>query len=71
MNYYLTPPEFDLRMVFKGDLVLDQNKPDGALHKTVDGSKGFRHFNWTPQIKLKEGILETIQWYERSLNERN
>ncbi len=56
---------------YKGKLILDPTKPDGASHKTVDGSKGFEHFNWRPQINFKAGVLETIQWFERSLNGRN
>ena len=49
---------------YKGKLVLDASKPDGAPYKTVDGSRGFNHFQWLPERNFKQGIAETIDWYE-------
>ena len=51
---------------YKGDLVLDTSKPDGAMHKIMDCSLGAEHFGWSPQRKFKQGIAETIQWYIRN-----
>lgn len=48
---------------YKGKLILDPSKPDGAAHKTVDGSKGREHFGWGPTRKLRQGVAETIKWY--------
>lgn len=48
---------------YKGDLVLDLTKPDGALHKTVDGSRGALHFGWTPQRDFKQGVADAIDWF--------
>jgi len=48
---------------YEGDLVLDPTKPDGAPHKTVDGSRGNRHFGWGPGRKLSAGIADAIEWY--------
>lgn len=48
---------------YKGKLVLDISKPDGAPYKTVDGKLGEKLLNWKPQIDLKEGIKLTTDWY--------
>lgn len=48
---------------YEGELVLDPSKPDGAPHKTVDGTRGARHFGWAPRGGLREGVLDTIRWY--------
>ena len=51
---------------YKGKLVFDQSKPDGAKYKTVDGSKAAEIFGWSPEISLNKGIKETIDWYFES-----
>lgn len=49
---------------YSGELVLDAKKPDGAPYKTVDGSKALAHFGWGPTRSLREGIAETVKYYE-------
>lgn len=48
---------------YEGELVFDETKPDGAPYKTVDGALGEKLLNWKPEIDLKEGIRDTIDWY--------
>lgn len=48
---------------YKGELILDPSKPDGAPYKTVDGSRGARLFGWKPSRNFKDGVAETIGWY--------
>ena len=48
---------------YKGEIILDSTKPDGAEYKTVDGGKGEIIFKWKPQTDLKYGIKQTIKWY--------
>lgn len=48
---------------YRGKLVLDTSKPDGAPYKTVDGSKASAHFGWTPSRSLQAGIAEAIEYY--------
>lgn len=48
---------------YEGELLLDPSKPDGAPHKTVDGSRGERHFGWKPSRGFRQGVEETIKWY--------
>ena len=51
---------------YKGELILDNTKPDGAPFKTVDGNKGEKHLNWSPQISFKKGLKKTVQDYLHS-----
>lgn len=48
---------------YEGELVLDPSKPDGAPYKTVDGSRGAKHFGWSPQRDFKQGVADAIEWY--------
>jgi len=48
---------------YEGELVLDSSKPDGAPYKTVDGSRGAKHFGWSPERDFKQGVSDAIQWY--------
>lgn len=48
---------------YKGELVFDISKTDGASFKTVDGTSGNKYFNWSPSTNFMEGLRETINWY--------
>jgi len=48
---------------YKGKIVLDRSKPDGAPHKTMDNSKLKALFNWVPPTSLRNGIEQTVEWY--------
>lgn len=48
---------------YKGELVLDPSKPDGAPYKTVDGSRGEKHFGWVPGTPFRSGVQDTVRWY--------
>ncbi len=50
---------------YRGEIRLDPTKPDGAPYKTVDGSKGEQLLGWKPSIPFREGVAETIRWYEK------
>lgn len=48
---------------YTGDLVFDHARPDGAAHKTVDGSRGEALLGWRPEVELREGVRETVAWF--------
>lgn len=48
---------------WEGEFVFDAAKPDGAPHKTVEGSKGRRLLGWGPGTALREGIEDTVLHY--------
>ena len=49
---------------YEGEIRLDPDKPDGAAYKTVDGSRGKELLGWEPSIDFREGVAQTIAWYE-------
>lgn len=48
---------------YEGEIKLDTSKPDGAVYKTVDGSKGKQLLDWEPSKNFEDGVKETIEWY--------
>lgn len=51
---------------YKGELVFDTTKPDGAPYKVMDVSLCKKIFKWLPKIDLEKGISETYKWYAKS-----
>ncbi|KAF0162021.1 MAG: GDP-fucose synthetase [Rhodocyclaceae bacterium] len=47
---------------FKGRLVFDASKPDGAPRKLMDVSR-LKSLGWQAQIKLEDGLRETYAWF--------
>ena len=47
---------------FEGEIVFDATKPDGAPRKLLDTSR-LTALGWQPRFSLKEGLIETYQWY--------
>jgi len=48
---------------YKGRIVLDKSKPDGAPYKTMDNTRLKKIFNWVPPTSLREGIKKTVEEY--------
>ncbi len=48
---------------FKGRVVFDESKPDGAPRKLLDITK-IRKLGWSPKSSLEEGIWQTYLWYK-------
>jgi GDP-L-fucose synthase len=49
---------------YKGELVFDPSKPDGAPYKTVDGTLGKRLLRWEPRTNFIDAIRTTVNWYK-------
>jgi GDP-L-fucose synthase len=47
---------------FRGEIVQDTSRPDGAPRKLLDTSK-INAFGWRPRIDLREGIASTYRWF--------
>ena len=47
---------------FKGRLVFDASKPDGAPRKLLDVSL-LKTLGWTAGIALEPGLRQTYEWY--------
>lgn len=48
---------------FKGKIVFDASKPDGAMRKLLDSTR-VRQLGWTPKVALEEGICKTYLWFK-------
>lgn len=51
---------------YKGQLVWDNNRPDGQPRRKLDTSLAEKEFNFNSQISFKKGIKKTIDWYKNS-----
>lgn len=49
---------------FTGELVWEQDKPDGQALKILDPSRARSCLAWRPRHSLRDGLQKTIQWYE-------
>jgi GDP-L-fucose synthase len=49
---------------YKGEVILDTSKPDGAPYKTMNNNRLQEVFHWVPPTGLREGIIKTVQWYK-------
>lgn len=53
---------------YKGKLVYNTSKPDGALHKTFGIHKMKKELNWVPKTSIEDGIKETVEWFSKNYN---
>ncbi len=51
---------------FKGKIVFDSSKPDGAMRKLLN-NKRITSLGWKPKKALTEGITETCAWYSKQV----
>jgi len=49
---------------FNGNIEWDITKPNGQPRRKVSNKRAKEKFGFTPRIKLKEGLSETIEWYK-------
>ena len=54
---------------FKGKILWDKEKPDGTPRKKLDTSK-INNLGWEAKTKLDEGLINTLEHYERELSEK-
>lgn len=48
---------------FEGKVVWDTSKPNGQPKRLLDITRAKEWFNFDPQVKFKEGLEQTIEWY--------
>lgn len=49
---------------FHGEIRWDSDKPDGQPRRCLDTTRALREFGFQAQTSLREGLRETIAWYE-------
>lgn len=47
---------------FRGEILWDTSKPDGAMRKLLDSSR-FMSLGWKPSVLLEDGLKLTYRWY--------
>lgn len=50
---------------FNGEIIYDSSKPDGTPRKLLDTSR-LSALGWNAEIKLREGLQQTYQWFLNS-----
>lgn len=53
---------------YQGQIVWDASKPDGVHRRILDISK-IEALGWKPQTSLREGLKQTIAWYQTHKHE--
>ena len=51
---------------FSGKLVWDRTKPDGQPRRKLNVERAEKEFGFRSSTPFREGLAETIRWYERS-----
>lgn len=51
---------------YKGKIIYDTSKPDGALSKIFGTDKMKKILNWVPPTSIEEGIRETAAWFSKN-----
>lgn len=49
---------------FRGKIIWDASKPDGAMKKVLNVARMERALHWRPSTDLREGLTHTIRWFE-------
>ncbi len=56
---------------FQGGVSWDPSKPDGQPRRCLDTSLALKEFGWRARTTFREGLKNTIAWYEESLRIRS
>jgi GDP-L-fucose synthase len=51
---------------YEGEVRWDPTKPDGQPRRCLDTSRAKAEFGFVAKTPLKDGILETIEWFQRN-----
>ena len=54
---------------YQGKIIWDTSRPDGPMQKLMASDK-LNNLGWSPQVKLKEGLEKTYQYFLNSIQER-
>jgi len=54
---------------FTGELRWDATKPDGQPRRCLDTTRAKERFGWSAKTEFRDGLGETIAWYEQARKE--
>lgn len=52
---------------FRGEICFDPNQPDGQPRRCLDTTRARQEFGFEAETDLREGLLETIEWYRANV----
>lgn len=55
---------------FRGQLIWDKSKPEGQPRRILDTNRAKEKFGWEADTLLERGLMETVEWYAKSLSAR-
>jgi GDP-L-fucose synthase len=55
---------------YEGPVEWDASKPEGQPRRYLDVSRARERLGFEANIPLRDGIMDTVRWYQRSLEER-
>lgn len=58
--------EIQLITGFKGELIFNEELPDGNPRKLLDSSR-INNLGWLTSISLKDGLKDTYEWYKKNI----
>lgn len=50
---------------YRGEIIWDTTKPDGQPRRCLDVSRAKQEFGYEASTSLRDGLIETIAWYEK------
>jgi dTDP-glucose 4,6-dehydratase/GDP-L-fucose synthase len=56
---------------FSGNVEWDTSKPDGQPRRKLDTSRAKERFDWQASTDFRDGLRETIAWYEANRSEQH
>ena len=54
---------------YDGKIIWDSSKPDGQPRRCLDISRAENEFGFKAKTDFREGLMKTIQWYEKAVQE--
>jgi GDP-L-fucose synthase len=54
---------------YEGEIVWDTSKPDGQPRRCLDTTRAEKEFGFKAKTDFREGLLKTIEWYEKAVEE--
>jgi GDP-L-fucose synthase len=52
---------------YRGKIIWNSSKPDGQPQRTLDTIKAEKEFCFRAKVKLEDGLMKTINWYQENM----
>jgi len=52
---------------YRGKIIWNSSKPDGQPRRTLDTTKAEKEFGFRAKVKLEDGLMKTINWYQENM----